>query len=683
VLGNMPVKSQRSEPEGLVTSFETTPRMSTYLVAWVVGTMQSKSTKTNRGVEVNVWATPAQPADSLDFAATMAARVIDFYEDYFGVNYPLPKSDHVALPDFAAGAMENWGLITYREMALLADPKTTSIASRQYIATVIAHELAHQWFGNLVTMKWWNDLWLNESFANMMEYLAIDRLEPSWNMWLEFSSREVVMALRRDSIDGVQSVQIDVNHPDEIQSIFDGAIVYAKGGRLLRMLQQYIGDDAFRAGLKAYFTQFAYNNTAGNDLWQAMDKASSKDITSLMNTWISQPGFPVVHAITKDKNVELTQEQFFIGPHSPSNRLWPIPLDGSTDTLEFMAEKTIATKFDQNFLLNCHDSTHFLSHYDELSLQAILARVQNGSLDELNRLQLLNQSTLLARGGVMPSVQLIDLVRVFENETSEPVWALLSMTLAELRKFVDEDPEAEKALRSLTGKIAQKQYERLGWDQKDDESEDDTKLRSTIISMMLYGENAGAIDHAKTLFHDKSLDSLDPELRALILSSVVRDGDQRAIDDLLMAYPKTSSPDIQLDICLGLTSVRQPDQIERLLDVLKDSKIIRPQDVGHWFVYLLRNRDGRTQSWAWLQENWQWIHETFKGDQSYADYARYTGNTLSKSDQLEAYKQFFTPMRDDPAMARIIDMGLIDIEGRVGLIDKDGAAVRQKLVELQ
>ncbi|RYF29570.1 MAG: hypothetical protein EOO17_00710 [Chloroflexi bacterium] len=188
VLGNMPVDSQESDGNKLITTFQTSPRMSTYLLAFVAGEMHKKSAMTKSGVEVNVWASPAQPSDSLDFALDTATRAIDFYDDYFGVPYPLPKADHVALPDFTVGAMENWGLITYRETALLADPTIASISTKQRVALVICHELAHQWFGNLVTMKWWNDLWLNESFATMMEYIALDALYPEWNSWMDFSS---------------------------------------------------------------------------------------------------------------------------------------------------------------------------------------------------------------------------------------------------------------------------------------------------------------------------------------------------------------------------------------------------------------------------------------------------------------------------------------------------------------
>ena len=326
VLGNMPVKSEEENGNSRTTTFEKTPRMSSYLLAFVIGELHKKSARTESGVEVNVWATPAQNENTLDFALDIATRSIDFYDEYFGVKYPLPKSDHVALPDFSSGAMENWGLITYRESCLLADPELTPESSRRFIATVIAHELSHQWFGNLVTMNWWNDLWLNESFANMMEYVAIDALHPEWRMWEDFATNEVTAALRRDSLDGVQSVQADVNHPDEISTLFDPAIVYAKGGRLLVMVRKLIGEEAFRAGLKSYFEKFAYKNTVGNDLWQELELASDQPIVDLMNAWISQPGLPVVSVSNSHDVATLSQERFFIGEHQPSGALWPIPL---------------------------------------------------------------------------------------------------------------------------------------------------------------------------------------------------------------------------------------------------------------------------------------------------------------------------------------------------------------------
>ena len=685
VLGNMPIKTQIVEDALLVTAFETTPRMSTYLLAWVTGELHRKTAQTNKGVEVNVWATPAQAPASLDFALDIAVRSIEFYEEYFDTPYPLPKSDHIALPDFSSGAMENWGLITYREIALLADPQTTSISSRQYIATVIAHELAHQWFGNLVTMKWWNNLWLNESFATLMEYVAVDALHPEWNIWLDFATNESIMALRRDSIDGVQSVQIDVNHPDEISSLFDGAIVYAKGARLLRMLQYYVGDQSFQAGLKQYFRDHTYGNTEGDDLWKAIAKASGKDVATLMNTWISQPGFPVVHVTKENEVVTLTQEQFFMGPHMPSDALWPIPINAADDELpKLMTTKTItAQRHSTSALrLNVDDTAHFIAHYDAGLLHQLVNDISAGIMSPVDRVQLLDESTLLARGGILQSVQLIDLIRAYRDETSEQVWTIIAMALAELRKFIEDDKQAEQKLRAFSADIASAQYRRLGWTARPNESEDDTKLRATVISIVLYGENQEVIDTAKAIYSQSKLEDIDAELRPLIISAVVRYGDETIVSDLLARYVSSQSGELRQDICVGVTSTRLPHKIAELLDSIKNVEVVRPQDAARWFVYLIRGRESRDQSWQWIRDNWQWVIDTFAGDKSYDDYPRYSAGALTTRPQLQEYIDFFTPMKDVPALTRVITMGISEIEGRVELIERDGPAVCAVLLDL-
>lgn len=686
VLGNMPVERQATEDGLLVTTFQTTPRMSTYLLAWVTGELHRKTATTKSGVEVNIWATPAQRPESLDFALDIATRTIDFFDEYFDTPYPLPKSDHVALPDFSSGAMENWGLITYREVALLADPATTSVSSKHYIATVIAHELSHQWFGNLVTMKWWNNLWLNESFATLMEYIAVDALHPEWNVWLDFATMESIMALRRDSIDGVQAVQVDVHHPDEISTLFDGAIVYAKGARLLRMLQTYVGSDAFQTGLKDYFAVHAYGNTEGDDLWNALSKASGKDIAGFMNAWISQSGYPVLHVSQKDDVVTLSQEQFFVGPHQPSEKLWPIPLNSpAADMPEVLKEKGAdITRTDASLLrFNDGDTAHFVTQYDDHLLAKLIDEVKAGNLSPLDRLQLLHEQTILARGGNVRSAQLIPLLDAYKQESTEAVWDILGLTIGELKKFVIDDEPSEKKLRALAAKLAHAQYDRLGWTTKDGESETDTKMRATVIGVMLYGEDKEAIATAFDLYRNSPLEQLDAELRSLIIGTVVRHGDDASIiDSLLEAYKTTSSADLKQDICSGLTSTKNEPAIRKLLDVIKDEAIVRPQDVARWFVYLIRNRDGRVVAWQWLQDNWDWIEKTFSGDKSYDDFPRYAAGSLVTREELEEFRAFFTPMQEVPALARAITVGLSEIEGRVELIERDAQAVRDELAKL-
>ena len=671
VLGNMPVKYEEENGNSLTTTFEKTPRMSSCLLAFVIGELHKKSAHTKSGVEVNVWATPAQNENTLDFALDIATRSIDFYDEYFGVKYPLPKSDHVALPDFSSGAMENWGLITYRESCLLADPELTPESSRRFIATVIAHELSHQWFGNLVTMQWWNDLWLNESFANMMEYVAIDALQPDWHTWEDFATNEVTAALRRDSLDGVQSVQADVNHPDEISTLFDPAIVYAKGGRLLVMVRKLIGEEAFRAGLKSYFEKFAYKNTVGNDLWQELESASGQPIVNLMNAWISQPGLPVVSVSSSHDAAILSQERFFIGEHLPSDALWPIPLFANQPLdVKILDQKETTVSIEKPLQLNCGLSAHFVTKYDESTREYLLKNITE--LPTLDKICILQDATILARAGFENSASLLPLALSLKTETNEKVFGMAAGALTELRKFVDDNDAARDSLKKISGEFARATFEDLGWDEKDGESDDDRERRTTALSLMIYSEDEEVLNEAKTRFDNNKLEDLPTEIRALIISANVRHFETpKMIENLFAAYKDTPSNDLQNDIAIGLTSTKNPETAEKILANIKDSNIIRPQDASRWFVYLIRTRESRQIAWNWLKENWAWVEDTFGEDKSYDDFIRYAATALLTSNELDDFRQFFEPMENIPALTRTIKLGITEISARVELIERD------------
>lgn len=679
VLGNMPVKSEEENGYSRTTTFEKTPRMSSYLLAFVIGELHKKSARTKSGVEVNIWATPAQNENTLDFALDIAARSIDFYDEYFGVKYPLPKSDHVALPDFSSGAMENWGLITYRESCLLADPELTPESSRRFIATVIAHELSHQWFGNLVTMQWWNDLWLNESFANMMEYVAIDALHPEWRMWEDFATNEVTAALRRDSLDGVQSVQADVNHPDEISTLFDPAIVYAKGGRLLVMVRKLIGEEAFRTGLKSYFEKFAYKNTVGNDLWQELESASGQPIVNLMNAWISQPGLPVVSVSNSHDTAILSQERFFIGEHQPSDTLWPIPLFANQPLdVKILNQKETTVSIEKPLQLNCGLSAHFITKYDESTREYLLKNITE--LSTLDKICILQDATILARAGFENSASLLPLALSLKTETNEKVFGMAAGALTELRKFVDDNDAARDSLKKISGEFARATFEELGWDEKAGESDDDRERRTTALSLMMYSEDKEVLDEAKTRFDNNKLEDLPTEIRALIISVNVRHFETpEMIENLFAAYKNTPSNDLQNDIAIGLTSTKNPKTAEKILANIKDSNIIRPQDASRWFVYLIRTRESRQIAWNWLKENWAWVEDTFGEDKSYDDFIRYAATALLTIDELNDFQQFFEPMENIPALTRTIKLGITEISARVELIERDKVDVLSAL----
>jgi aminopeptidase N len=332
---------------------------------------------------------------------------------------------------------------------------------------------------------------------------------------------------------------------------------------------------------------------------------------------------------------------------------------------------------------NVGDTAHFVTHYSPELLARLIEEVQNRNLDILGRLQLLHEQTLLARGGMISTAELLPLLPAYKDETTEAVWDIISLAIGELKKFVEDDKQAEQALRRLSAELARSEYTRLGWTQRENENEQDTKLRATIIAMMLYGEDSDAIATAKNLYENTAIEALNPELRSLIIGAVVRHHESpELISNLLDTYRQTSSAELQQDIASGLTSTRRTETISALLARITDTSFIRTQDTARWVIWLLRNRDGRTLTWNWLRENWDWIEKTFAGDKSYDDYPRYSAGVLTKRSQLDEYREFFMPLKDVPALSRVIAMGIVEIEGRVELLERDGEAVRKALLEL-
>lgn len=702
VLSNMPIAEttrieDKSGNQLQAVQFEMTPKMSTYLLAFVVGDLQRKTAMTKGGVEINVYATRAQSPESLDFALETAARSIDFYDDYFDTKYPLPKSDHVALPDFSSGAMENWGLITYRETCLLVN-ENTSLAAKEFIATVVAHELAHQWFGNLTTMQWWNDLWLNESFASLMEHYVIDKLYPEFNIWQSFETSEVISALRRDALAGVQPIQQDVNHPDEISTLFDSAIVYAKGERVLKMLQNFIGDDSFRAGLQQYFAKFAYQNTTADDLWGVLADASGYDVAGLMENWLTKPGYPVIDVKTNDNEVTLTQRRFLSNGETDET-LWQVPLFASDENAPRVIDKrevTFTAKNVDDLQLNIGNFSHFITSYDTPTRENLNQKIT--TLPETDRLRLLNELSLLASAGVVSSTEVLKMLPHFEREDSNAVWDIVSLAFGDLRRIIEDDYRALNGLKELAGKLAEPQFRKLGANPIAGETESDVKLRPTILSQMLSAEDI--LDDTdddiaplnqrpvtQEIFdiyvkNKRNLSGISGDLRPSILSVAVRvAGQDDEFDYLLDLYKTISDAELKQDICAGLTSTRNPDQIDRLISLLNNQNIIRPQDISYWFSWLLGNRWARAKTWDWLRENWQWVEETFGGDKSFDIFPRVVGRVFRTDQGLKEYGDFFGPLKSEPALTRAIEIGLNDIQTRIDWIERDKAALVKLLTQ--
>lgn len=687
VLSNMPEK----EVIDGVHHFETTVRMSTYLVAFAFGELQGVQTKTESDVQVGVFATKAHQANELDFALDIAKRSIEFFEDFYQTPYPLPHSWQLALPDFSAGAMENWGLVTYREAYLLLDPDNTALDTKHRVATVIAHELAHQWFGDLVTMQWWDDLWLNESFANMMEYVAIDALQPDWHIWESFQTSEAAAALQRDATDGVQSVHVQVNNPAEIDALFDGAIVYAKGARMLVMVRALIGDDALRAGLKAYFAAHQFGNATGADLWAALGKAANLDVGAIMHSWLEQPGYPVVTAKVVDGQLTLNQQQFFIGEGQEVGRQWQIPLKSNyaaapllmTDRELVLGDYAqLRADNGQPFRLNVGNESHFIVHYDQTLLDDIL----NSSADmaPIGQLQLLQDLRLLAEGRQISYADVVPVLAPFAKSDSNVVADALYTVAGNLKKFVTPGEESEQHLRRFFDQLSKAQVARLGWLVQPTDSNDDQLMRPTVLSAALYAKNQAAIDVAHTLFqaNQEKLVTLPAAIRVLVLMNEVQNfGNAALYDQLLAAYRQTSDASYKNDLTAALTRTTDPELIATLIGKFEDASTIKPQDLRAWFRGLLANDKSQQATWDWIRNDWQWLEETVGGDMEFTTYITSIAAIFKTPERLAEFKAFFEPKLNTPGLTREITMDIKVIESRVALIEDQKAAVNETIAK--
>lgn len=683
IISNMP----EEKVENGVHYFAQTVKMSTYLVAFAFGELQSKITHTQSGVEIGVFATKAHQVKELNFALDIAKRSIEFYEDFYQTPYPLPHSYQLALPDFSAGAMENWGLVTYREAYLTLDPDNTSLNTKANVATVIAHELAHQWFGDLVTMQWWDDLWLNESFANMMEYVAIDALEPNWHIWEIFQTAEAPMALQRDAVDGVQPVHAQVESPADIDSIFDSAIVYAKGARMLVMVRALIGDKALRSGLKNYFAAHQYSNATGGDLWSALGQASGMNISQIMNTWLEQPGYPVVQVQLEGEDLCLSQQQFFIGANQEHERQWQIPLEANFSAApQIMAQKTInlgnyqqlRQKNGAPLRLNVGNESHFIVHYDPILLDDILTTVKD--LDAISQLQILQDLLLLAESKRISYAQLINLLPKFADSPFHIVNEALYRVINNLKKFVDPNSSAEKNLRTFADQLSKDQVQRLGWQQHPQETEEDTLTRPLVLNAALYAKNPASLTAAHQLFVDnqQNLAALSADIRVLVLKNEVQNfGNKQLFDKLLTEYRQTADGNYKADLCAALTQVTDSQLVSQIVQLFEDSETIKPQDLRAWFYGLLANPQGQQKAWDWLRDDWTWLEQTVGGDMEFSSYITVIAQVFRTPARLQEFRDFFEPKLNTPGLTREIKMDTSIIASRVQLISEEQAAVNE------
>ncbi|MDZ7744900.1 MAG: M1 family metallopeptidase [Candidatus Saccharibacteria bacterium] len=690
VLANTPVKKQTTSKTTTTTTFETTPVMSTYLLAFAYGELDYIEAKTKDGVKVRTYATPDNVGFT-EFALDVAVKCLEFYNDYFGIDYPLVKCDMIALPDFASGAMENWGLITYREQTLLVDPQNTSLSNKQYVAMVVAHELAHQWFGNLVTMRWWTDLWLNEGFASWIEYMAVDHLFPEWQMWTQFTVDEQQPAFRLDALEYTHPIEVEVKQPDEIRTIFD-TISYNKGASVIRMLHQFLGSDNFRDGLRHYLEMHAYGNTDTVDLWDALGSISGKPVKKFMQSWTSQPGFPVVRAnVDQDREVSLKQERFYLNPqHTPeAPTTWPIPLLTSDPQIpDKMVDATLSFKLkDSHHLkLNSGQSGFYRTAYNSSHLERLGAEIQSGHLEPNDRLGIISDLFETAKAGQTDTADALEFLRHVHHEDNYAVWDIISGALGNIR-LVMNDEQLREAMKPYTRELVSIELERLGWEKQDQDTHFDRLLRPIILGMAASADEPWVVDRCQELFSkltqpgsSGTYNEIDPDMRGVVFGTVARLGDTKEFEKIMKLHDESTLSEERVTLAAALTGFEKPKLISNALSHITSDKV-RLQDVIYWIAYSFMNRHAREQTWQWLQKNWSWLEKHIGTDLSFHRMPIYVARVHSDSSFIPEYKKFFEA-RMTPALERSYKQGLEVLQWQSAWKTRDLKEIRNFFIQL-
>ena len=673
-VSNMPVASRRSDGGKEVITFGTTPMMSSYLLYMGVGQFERVTEKVGN-VEISVLTTPGKSAYA-KLPLEYAKKAVEFYQSYFGIAYPLPKIDLIAIPDFAAGAMENWGAITFRESALLCND-SSSQATKQAVAETIAHELAHQWFGNLVTMKWWDDLWLNESFATYMSFKALDDAHPEWDVMLQYLSGTTSRAMSADQLRSTHPINVKVSAPAEIDRIFD-EISYQKGGSVLHMLEDYVGADAFRRGLAEYLGKNAYSNATKEDLWLAIEHASGDaNVSKIMRHWVNVPGYPVIKVKKVRGGFELRQKKFTIDGERRS-RPWPIPLvfeteDGTSRVL--MDSKKLVIKTQSDWIkLNAGQAGLYRASYDEATLERLGKLVEAGRLGGADAWGIENDLFAMARCGLIEVRTYLNFVASHCNDPDYPLSESTIGHLSWLAALLRGNP-LESEVNAVIEKLAAPILAELGWSKRPGERDVDTLLRGQVISALGEAGDPQVIDMADDIFRNSFTQGMvDANLRSAIYKIVAMNGDGQVFDSFVSRYKAESDPEERLKLLSALGHFRDPALVDKALEItlteavrLQDSTII-PSVVGG-------NEAAIRGLMLWTESHWQEFMARYpSGTHLLEDFVDSIGMAYGR-DTLAELKAFFSKpenRRDDIEVA--VKHLLERVAANTRVIERNGQA---------
>ncbi|OQR78091.1 puromycin-sensitive aminopeptidase-like, partial [Tropilaelaps mercedesae] len=538
------------------------------------------------------------------------------------VPYPLSKADLVSVADFAAGGMENWGLITFREKTLLYDPTNSSTGVKQSVATVVTHEFAHMWFGNLVTMEWWTYLWLNEGFAKFMETLATDRIYPDYDMWTQFVSDTLNVGLGLDSLDSSHPVEVTVEHPAMVDEIFD-SIAYEKGASIIRMLNNYIGSDKFRAGMQLYLRRHKYSNTFSSDLWKALEDVSDIPIKSVMDSWVTQIGFPVITVTRRvdgsDVILTLSQEKFYSQVDSPKRNevqpLWKVPIligwgGNSADITkvllqsskeEVVLEGAAAAPWIQ---VNYGAVSFFRTQYSPEMVKGLLQVVKDRTLSAENRFILHADLFALVQSGYRNTTELLEFTTAYENETELATWNSVAMFLTKMSLLLSDEPELVEQLHVFGRRLYQNIFNSIGWDAKPGEKHTNALLRTVVLSILVTLNDRNILQEARKRFehHLVGNQTLSADIRAPVYRAVAKTVDAKSWDQLMKLHREAALQEEAERISVALGDVSTPEYIKKVLE-FADSSEVRVQDAIFVITSVSNSAKGRNLAWEHYKAN--------------------------------------------------------------------------------
>lgn len=616
-----------STPSGLahspgykVVNFSPTPKMSTYLLAYIIGEFEKTETKTKDGTKIRIY-TPLGKKHQTKFALDVTKRSLEFLNKYFAIPYPLPVLDIIAIPDFSSGAMENWGAITFRETALLVDEDYTAFANKQQIAETIAHELVHQWFGNLVTMEWWSHLWLNESFAPFMSYMVVDDLFPEWNFWTRFVLHDHANALHLDSLKNTHPIEVEVHHPDQISEIFD-AISYDKGASVLRMLYHYLGPTNFRDGLRYYLKKHSYKNTASIHLWEAFEKVSKKPIKGFVNPWLSREGYPLLRLREVKQGIEVQQSRFTLfNQKKANNNLWPVPVQFETDkgkisTVEVVTSKRkiLPVNKTAKYIKSNPDETGFYrTLYSPELLAKLYQPIKNKELSINDRFGIIRDLNALVISGELPTSAYLEFLPAYTHEDSYIIWAEICSGMMHLYSVAQTEPKLQKELakhfRNFLGPVVKL----VGWEPRHKETNARVLLRSLVLTQFGWYGDLPTIKKAQALFAARNRKPIPADLRNTVYVLAAKKGDIKTFSAMQKMIETEKFPEEHRRLTRSIVAFENQKLFKKVLDLIL-SKHIRSQDATVLIYHCLAGSHFRDLTWKWIQKNWKTIGKRYHKD---------------------------------------------------------------------